>query len=166
MPALQSRNDHNKYQVLSMCPLWILLNILLALIIKTFWENRVKAKAECSPEMAISLVMLYHKTKFVILIYHIPCRMQIWWHMAEYHINFYQDPVGNFIEVYSEGSCKPALAVCQLQPERLGRCRGKPGWRNPDGFEGMQEVSGSLIQPGQYILMTKSTEKNLPFEWS
>lgn len=47
-----------------------------------------------------------------------------------------------------------------LQPERLGGCLGKPGWRNPDGFEGVRELSGSLMHPGQYILVTKSTEKS------
>lgn len=50
-------------------------------------------KAECSPEMAISLVMLYHKTQFVIFVYCVSRRMRIWWHVAEYCINFYQDPV-------------------------------------------------------------------------
>lgn len=55
--------------------------------------------------------------------------MQIWWHTAEFHINFYQDPVGSFIEICSEGSCKPALAGCI--------CR--------DGRGAMENLAGEIL---------------------
>ena len=45
MPALQSRNDRSKYRALSTHPLWILVKILLALIIKNSWEM-IKEQSE------------------------------------------------------------------------------------------------------------------------
>lgn len=89
--------------------------------------------------MAISLPMLYHKTKVVIFIYRIPLRMRIRWHVAGDHIDFYQDPVGNFIEVCSEGSSEPAPAACSCSLW-WGGCRRKPGQRNPDHVEGILSV--------------------------
>lgn len=66
--------------------------------------------------MTISLVMLFHKTKFVISVYRVPCRVWIWRHVAEYCINFYHDPV-----VTSLGAARrePARQPLQLQPGRM-----------------------------------------------
>lgn len=67
--------------------------------------------------------------------------------------------MGSFIEICSEGSSKAALAACSCSLRGWEGCHGAPGWRNPDGFEGVRELS-ELIHPGQYTLVTKFTKKS------